>query len=146
MSGNPWRMDVWQPLATLCGVGGARKLRISDLRTPSSSITSSSPSCSSRRFRRFPDLLLGRIDLHVDVPALPFASLAEMPPGLTLADLRGQVLETRARQAKRFGPRGPQVNGRMMPRQVRKFCELYPEAMALLEGGDGRRGPVGSCP
>jgi magnesium chelatase family protein len=67
------------------------------------------------------------------VPALPFASLAEMPPGLTLADLRGQVFETRARQAKRFGPRGPQVNGRMMPRQVRKFCELYPEAMALLK-------------
>jgi magnesium chelatase family protein len=77
--------------------------------------------------------LLDRIDLHVEVPAVPFTQLAEMPPGPTSADLRAQVLEARARQAKRFGPRGTQVNGRMTPRQVRKFCALKPEAMALLK-------------
>ncbi len=66
--------------------------------------------------------LLDRIDLHVEVPAVPFTQLAEMPPGPTSAELREQVLEARARQAKRFGTRGPQVNGRMTPRQVRKFC------------------------
>ena len=75
--------------------------------------------------------LLDRIDLHVEVPAVPFTQLAEMPPGPTSADLRAQVLEARARQAKRFGPRGPQVNGRMTARQVRKYCMLKPEAMAL---------------
>jgi magnesium chelatase family protein len=47
--------------------------------------------------------------------------------------LRAQVLEARARQSKRFGARGPQVNGRMTPRQVRKFCQLKPESMALLK-------------
>ena len=57
--------------------------------------------------------LLDRIDLHVEVPAVPFTQLAEMPPGPTSAELRGQVLEARGRQSKRFGPRGPQVNGRM---------------------------------
>ncbi len=77
--------------------------------------------------------LLDRIDLHVEVPAVPFTQLAEMPPGPTSADLRAQVLEARARQAKRFGPRGPQVNGRMTPRQVRKFCALKPEALAILK-------------
>jgi hypothetical protein len=41
--------------------------------------------------------------------------------------------EARARQSKRFGARGPQVNGRMTPRQVRKFCTLKPESMALLK-------------
>ena len=30
-------------------------------------------------------------------------------------------------------PRGPQVNGRMTPRQVRKFCALKPEALAILK-------------
>jgi magnesium chelatase family protein len=30
------------------------------------------------------------------------------------------------------GTRGPQVNGRMTPRQVRKFCTLKHESMALL--------------
>ena len=37
--------------------------------------------------------LLDRIDLHVEVPAVPFTQLAEMPPGPTSADLRAQVLE-----------------------------------------------------
>ena len=77
--------------------------------------------------------LLDRIDLHVEVPAVPFTQLAEMPPGPTSADLRAQVLEARARQAKRFGSKGTQVNGRMTPRQVRKFCALKPEAMSLLK-------------
>src|SRR5437764_10127161 len=45
----------------------------------------------------------------------------------------GQVLEARGRQSKRFGPRGPQVNGRITPRQVRKFCALKPEALAILK-------------
>src|SRR5262245_16705740 len=63
--------------------------------------------------------LLGLIELPVERPAVPFTQLAEMPPGPTSADLRAQVLEARARQSKRFGPRGPQVNGRMTPRQVR---------------------------
>ena len=76
---------------------------------------------------------LDRIDLHVEVPAVPFTQLAEMPPGPTSADLRAQVLAARARQSKRFGPKGPQVNGRMTPRQVRKFCSLKPESMSLLK-------------
>jgi len=37
------------------------------------------------------------------------------------------------RQAKRFGTKGTQVNGRMTPRQVRKFCVLKSESMALLK-------------
>jgi magnesium chelatase family protein len=77
--------------------------------------------------------LLDRIDLHVEVPAVPFTQLAEMPPGPTSAQLREQVLEARARQQKRFGPRGVQVNGRMTPRQVRKFCALKPAALAILK-------------
>jgi magnesium chelatase family protein len=77
--------------------------------------------------------LLNRIDLHVEVPAVPFTQLAEMPPGPTSADLRAQVLEARARQGKRFGAKGPQVNGRMTPRQVRTFRPPKSEAMALLK-------------
>ncbi len=36
--------------------------------------------------------LLDRIDLHVEVPAVPFTQLAEMPPGPTSADLRRKSL------------------------------------------------------
>ncbi len=79
--------------------------------------------------------LLDRIDLHVEVPAVPFTKLAEMPPGPPSSEFRAQVLEARARQTKRFGAHahGPTVNGRMTPRQVRKFCTLKPEAMSILK-------------
>jgi magnesium chelatase family protein len=64
---------------------------------------------------------------------VPFAQLSEMPPGPTSPDQRAQVLEARARQATRFGPRGPLFHGRMTPRQVRKFRTLMPESMSLLK-------------
>jgi hypothetical protein len=62
--------------------------------------------------------LLNRIGLHVEVPAVPFTQLAEMPPGPTPAELRQQVLEARARQAKRFGPKGVQVKSRGQTSQL----------------------------
>src|SRR3954453_18127914 len=76
--------------------------------------------------------LLDRIDLHVEVPAVPFTQLAEAPPGPTSASLLAQVLKARGRQAERFGARGPGVNGRMTPRQVRKYCPLRPECSSML--------------
>lgn len=78
--------------------------------------------------------LLDRIDLHVEVPAVPFTQLAEAPPGPTSADFLAEVLRARQRQAERFGGKGPLVNGRMTPRQVRKHCVLRPEAASLLKG------------
>jgi len=85
--------------------------------------------------------LLDRIHLHVKVPAVPFTQLAEMPPGPSSVDLRAQALEAGARQAKRFGPKGPKVNGRMTPRQVRKFCPRKPESMSLLKAAVEDLGP-----
>jgi magnesium chelatase family protein len=77
--------------------------------------------------------LLDRIDLHVEVPAVPFTQLAEAPPGPTSAELLTEVKKARARQAERFGGKGPVVNGRMTPRQVRKYCALKPEALSILK-------------
>ena len=37
--------------------------------------------------------LLDRIDLHVEVPAVPFTQLAEMPPGAPSSEFRAQVLD-----------------------------------------------------
>jgi magnesium chelatase family protein len=78
--------------------------------------------------------LLDRIDLHVEVPAVPFAQLAEAPPGPNSEQFLEDVLRARRRQAERFAGRGPMVNGRMTPRQIRKHCALIPEAASLLKG------------
>ena len=78
--------------------------------------------------------LLDRIDLHVEVPAVPFTQLAEMPPGPDLGRVPGPGAR-RPRPPGRSGSatKGPQVNGRMTPRQVRKLCTLKPEAMSILK-------------
>ena len=77
--------------------------------------------------------LLDRIDLHVEVPAVPFTQLAEAPPGPTSAAFLTEVLQARSRQAARFGTKGPGTNGRMTPRQVRKYCPLKPDSLSLLK-------------
>ena len=95
-------------------------------------------SCSPQQVERYLSKisgpLLDRIDLHVEVPAVPFAQLSEAPPGPSSEDLTAEVLRARVRQVERFGSKGPLVNGRMTPRQLRKFCPLKPEASALLKG------------
>ena len=95
---------------------------------------SCSPPQVERYLGRISGPLLDRIDLHIHVPAVPFTQLAEAPPGPTSADILGEVLQARERQAARFGPRGPGVNGRMTPRQVRQLCVLRPESSSLLKG------------
>src|SRR5512133_1771060 len=52
---------------------------------------------------RISGTLLDRIDLHVEVPAVPFTQLAEAPPGLTSAEILDHVQQARALQAERFG-------------------------------------------
>lgn len=94
---------------------------------------SCSPPQIEKYLSRISGPLLDRIDLHVEVPAVPFVQLAEAPPGPTSAEILKEVVAARARQAERFGSKGPGVNGRMTPRQVRKFCRLRPEAAELLK-------------
>jgi magnesium chelatase family protein len=93
-----------------------------------------SPPQVEKYLSRISGPLLDRIDLHVEVPAVPFAQLAEAPPGPTSADFLAEVLRARARQHDRFGLKGPAINGRMTPRQVRKYCPLRPECTSMLKG------------
>jgi magnesium chelatase family protein len=93
--------------------------------------------CSAQQIERYLSKisgpLLDRIDLHVEVPAVPFTQLAEAPPGPSSQDLRQQVLAARARQTKRFEGLSTTINGRMTPRQIRKFCVLKPDSSRILK-------------
>ncbi len=76
--------------------------------------------------------LLDRIDLHVEVPAVPFQELAAVRDGTDSAVMREQVKKARAVQAKRFDNPGS-LNSRMSSRQLRKHCPLAPECRSLLQ-------------
>ena len=55
-----------------------------------------SPPQVEKYLSRISGPLLDRIDLHVEVPAVPFSQLAEAPPGPTSSDLLADVLKARA--------------------------------------------------
>jgi magnesium chelatase family protein len=77
--------------------------------------------------------LLDRIDMHIEVPAVPFAELSATGDGTNSASMREQVYKARATQAARFGHGTGAVNSRMSPRQLRKFCPLDSECHGLLQ-------------
>ncbi len=76
--------------------------------------------------------LLDRIDIHLEVPAVPFRELAAKRPGTTSGQMREAVLAARLRQAERFADSATRSNARMNSRQIRQHCRLDPPAAELL--------------
>jgi magnesium chelatase family protein len=77
--------------------------------------------------------LLDRIDLHIEVPGVPFQELAATADGTPSIRMRDQVLAARRRQHERFGKESHRLNGRMTSRQLRKHCGLDEEGRNLLK-------------
>ena len=77
--------------------------------------------------------LLDRIDLHIEVPSVPFHELAATADGTPSSKMRQQVLLARGAQRLRFGKESHRVNSRMTSRQLRKFCILDNDCRNLLK-------------
>jgi len=77
--------------------------------------------------------LLDRIDLHVEVPRLKKEELSARPSGETSLIIRGRVSKARNIQLERFKATKINCNARMLPKQVREFCKLEPDAESLLK-------------
>jgi magnesium chelatase family protein len=77
--------------------------------------------------------LLDRIDIHIEVAAVPFKELSTGPRGTDSATMCQQVETARRRQAERFNGAAKQTNGQMTSRQVRQVCQLDAASRDLLE-------------
>ena len=86
-----------------------------------------------RYMSRISGPLLDRIDLHIEVPAVPFQELSAAADGTSSAAMREQVARARAAQRQRFGADSHRLNSRMTTRQLRKFCTLDAEGRQLLQ-------------
>jgi magnesium chelatase family protein len=75
--------------------------------------------------------LLDRIDMHIEVPSVPYQELSAKADGTASAQMREQVDRARAAQKERFGK--TQLNSRMSSRQTRKYCVLADDAKSLLQ-------------
>ncbi len=77
--------------------------------------------------------LLDRIDIHIEVPAVPFKELTDERVGTTSATMRGLVSQARQSQLNRFsGTRKTRNNAQMSSPQLRQFCRLNQLCMAAL--------------
>ncbi len=85
--------------------------------------------------------LLDRIDIHIEVPAVPFRELSGGgTPGTSSAEMRAVVAAARQRQAERFNGSSVRYNADMSHRQTRQFCVLDSECSNLLKGAMAEMG------
>ncbi len=77
--------------------------------------------------------LMDRIDIQIEVPAVPFKDLSADTSGPPSEQVRGQVVAARHRQHERLGGSGLYCNAQMNTRLTRRHCRLGPDAMRLLE-------------
>jgi len=77
--------------------------------------------------------LLDRIDIHVDVPPVDVAHLADFKKGESSSDIRRRVVRARNIQSERFNEHTPtHTNAGMNSNEIERFCSLDPTSQKLL--------------
>ncbi len=86
-----------------------------------------------RYMARISGPLLDRIDLHIEVPAVPFHELSASADGTDSRSMREMVVSARARQTERFADSATRTNAQMTTRELRKLCPVDQASQKLLE-------------
>jgi len=77
--------------------------------------------------------LLDRIDLHIEVPAVPFGELSAAADGTDSSSMRALVVAARERQAERLAGTRARTNAQMSSRQLRQLCPLDRTCRTMLQ-------------
>ncbi len=94
-----------------------------------------------RRYRsRISGPLLDRIDIQIEVPAVPFRDLAAAQGSEPSAAVRERVNRAREIQLSRFGRRRIVCNAQMGSRDLSRYCRLNGRSEDLLEAAVRRLG------
>jgi len=93
--------------------------------------------CSPREIQnylgRISGPLLDRIDLHIEVPAVPFREITAERTGETSGQIRERVVAARRIQQRRFANRSRIThNARMGPKELKAHCALAEPTLELL--------------
>lgn len=96
--------------------------------------------CSPLNVKRYEDKisgpLLDRIDIHLEVPAVPFKDVASELEEESSAAIKKRVTKARELQKIRFaGRNGVFSNSQMNSADMKKFCKLDKTSLSLLEKG-----------
>lgn len=77
--------------------------------------------------------LMDRIDIHVEVPRVPYEKLSSRTPGEPSEAVRGRVEAARTIQRQRLADIGLQINADMGPAEIRQFCSIDETSNNLLK-------------
>jgi magnesium chelatase family protein len=93
--------------------------------------------CDVRQVHRYRSKVSGplmdRIDIHVEVPAVPFRDLTTATPGEDSTQIRRRVTAARGLQCERLKRTRIHSNAQMNSRQIKTHCTIDRESMVLLE-------------
>ncbi len=92
-----------------------------------------SPSQIHRYRQRVSGPLLDRIDIHVEVPAVPYKDLSDEYCGEPSKNIRTRVQNAKQIHIERFKKDNIYSNSKMRSKQIKKYCVLKPEAQGILE-------------
>ncbi len=84
--------------------------------------------------------LLDRIDIHLEVPAVPYKELSGISEGESSSRILGRVVKAREVQKERFKRTGIFTNAGMNSRHLKKFSPVDAESGLLLERAMDRFG------
>ena len=76
---------------------------------------------------------MDRIDIQVDVPAVPYKDLAGSRAAESSETIRQRVIMARNTQLRRFFDERIYSNAQMGPRHIRKYCVISPECERIME-------------
>jgi len=85
-----------------------------------------------RYLARISGPLLERIDIHIEVPAVPISELRALQPGTDSETMRRQVARALEVQRARFGPASTKTNGRINSRELRMYATVDGEGERIL--------------
>ncbi|MGI5837840.1 MAG: YifB family Mg chelatase-like AAA ATPase, partial [Chloroflexota bacterium] len=94
---------------------------------------SCSPTLVSRYQKRISGPMMDRIDIHIDVPRIPYEKLAGEGQGETSDQIRARVEAAREVQRVRFRGTNLTCNADMGPADVRTHCRVEGSAQSILK-------------
>lgn len=91
------------------------------------------PGQIQRYMNRISGPLLDRMDLHIEVPVVPFNQLSQMEQGEPSAAIRNRVITARKRQEERYkGYKGIYCNAQMTEHMIHQFAEPDDASLSML--------------
>ena len=94
-----------------------------------------------RRYRsRLSGPLLDRLDIHIEVPAVPVKELSGSLPNENSDYIRHRVFQARQQQDVRYQDEPLINNAQLKPRHIKKYCQLEEGGKTLFDQAATRLG------